>query len=104
MRLFTAALTLLLFATATIQAEDPPLTLYYAPWCFYCHKVINYLKQIHKQLPLKDVQNPENKQELLRIGGKRQVPCLVIDGEALYESDEIIAWLSSHKDRLDNIK
>ena len=42
--------------------ESPTLTLYYAPWCYYCQKVINYLKRINKQVPLKDVQNPENKQ------------------------------------------
>lgn len=38
--------------------------------------------------------------ELVRIGGKRQIPCLVIDGEALYESKEIMNWLQEHKEEL----
>ena len=36
------------------------------------------------------------KLELLEIGGKTQVPCLVIDGKALYESDDIINWLEQN--------
>ena len=83
--------------------EKPTLTLYYAPWCYYCHKVVNYLKRINKQVPLKDVQNPRNKEELIFLAGKRQVPCLFIDEEPLYESNAIIAWLSSHQDLLEDI-
>ncbi|MDR2716000.1 MAG: glutathione S-transferase N-terminal domain-containing protein, partial [Coriobacteriaceae bacterium] len=30
---------------------------------------------------------------LIKIGGKKQIPCLVIEGKALYESDDIIAYL-----------
>ena len=35
-------------------------------------------------------------QRLIQEGGKRQVPCLFIDGKPLYESDDIIAWLSQN--------
>ena len=31
-------------------------------------------------------------QTLIAVGGKRQVPCLFIDGKPLYESSDIIAW------------
>ena len=34
--------------------------------------------------------------ELIQIGGKTQVPCLIIDGQALYESDDIIDWLKKN--------
>jgi glutaredoxin len=37
-------------------------------------------------------ENPRIRQELINIGGKPQVPCLVIDGKAIYESDDIIQW------------
>jgi len=37
------------------------------------------------------------KEELIRIGGKGQVPCLVIDGKALYESDDIIEWFKNQR-------
>jgi len=47
--------------------------------------------------------NAQVREELIRIGGKAQVPCLVIDGKALYESEEIIKWFSAHKDELENM-
>lgn len=31
-----------------------------------------------------------------KIGGKTQVPCLVIDGKPLYESLDIIEWLKTN--------
>lgn len=30
------------------------------------------------------------------MGGKRQVPCLFIDGKPLYESSDIIAWFEQN--------
>ncbi len=43
-------------------------------------------------------ENPVYRDELIKIGGKPQVPCLVIDGKALYESSDIIEWLKkNHK-------
>ena len=74
------------------------LTLFYRPMCPYCQKVIHYIEQNNISLELKDVSgNSENHQELLTIGGKTQVPCLNIDEKALYESDDIIQWLSENK-------
>ena len=72
----------------------PTLTLYYMDSCPYCNKVLNYMKQSGISLPMKNVkENPLFHQELMKMGGKGQVPCLVIDGKALYESDDIIQWL-----------
>ena len=42
----------------------------------------------------------EHVKELLRIGGKRQIPCLDIDGQALYESKAIMEWLMENFDQL----
>lgn len=86
------------------QAADhkPQLTLYYTSYCPYSQKVLSYLEQIHKSVPMKNVESSRRaKDELRAVGGKLQVPCLVIDGKALYESDAIIQWLSEHKDLLD---
>jgi glutaredoxin len=67
------------------------------PACPYCQKVFRYLDSQGIKIELKDtVGSPENKKELLLIGGKKQVPCLAIDGEALYESDTIIQWLKEN--------
>ncbi len=69
------------------------LTLYYKLTCPYCQKVLNFLKQDNISVPLKDRDaSPQNRQELINSGGKPQVPCLVIDGKALYESEDIIQW------------
>lgn len=75
----------------------PQLTLYYTPHCLYCGKVLAFMKQNNIELPLKDTSgNPAYREELHKIGGKTQVPCLVIDGKALYESSDIIRWLGEN--------
>lgn len=87
-----------------IQTTDKPvLVLYYSPTCPYSVKVLNFLKTIHKTLPMKDVSaNREYKEELKKLGGKSQVPCLIIDGKPMYESDVIINWLGENRGYLDN--
>ena len=69
------------------------LTLYFMDTCPYCRKVLNFMRQNNISIPMKSTFDPKNQQELIKIGGKSQVPCLVIDGKAMYESDDIIAWL-----------
>lgn len=74
------------------------LSLYYYPTCPYCRKVTRFIdKNDLDQIELKNInQDQKAEKELIEIGGKRQVPCLFIDGKALYESDEIINWLKSN--------
>lgn len=75
----------------------PELFLYYKSTCPYCHKVLQFMEQENISIPIKDISaNSENRQKLVEIGGKQQVPCLVIDGKALYESDAIIQWLEEN--------
>ena len=84
-----------------VNSEKHDLLLYYTTYCPYSQRVLKYLKKIHKLLPMKNLaNNPQAKEELRKTGGKMQVPCLVIDGNALYESNAIIDWLSKHKDEL----
>jgi glutaredoxin len=84
------------------EEEKPTLVLYYTDYCPYSHKVLRYLQRIHKTVPMKNVgASAADKKELQAVGGKLQVPCLAIDGKALYESDDIIQWLSEHQDCLD---
>ena len=59
--------------------------------------VLKYMDQNGIKIPLKNVADYDNYEELLKIGGKGQVPCLVIDGKALYESDDIIQWFERNK-------
>ena len=73
------------------------LILYYSPACPFCKKVTDFMEKHSIQLKLVDRDfSPKDRQALIDIGGKPQVPCLVIDGKAMYESDDIIAWLTSH--------
>lgn len=72
------------------------LVLYINPNCPYCKKVTNYLQTQKRTIPTKNTQDRAVRNELISIGGKGQVPCLVINGKALYESDAIIEWLKNH--------
>jgi len=65
--------------------------------CPYCQRVRDYLAKENITVPLKDTRdNPDYRDELIKIGGKPQVPCLVIDGKPLYESLDIIEWLKKN--------
>lgn len=70
------------------------LELFMKPTCPYCIKVMNFMSENNITIPLRDIVADESAAEtLVAIGGKRQVPCLFIDGKPLYESDDIIEWL-----------
>ncbi|MCB1107366.1 MAG: glutaredoxin [Chlamydiia bacterium] len=78
-------------------AEKPVLTLYIRHTCPYCQKVMAYLQSVNKTIPTKDIgKDPGAADELIKVGGKRQVPCLVINGKAKYESSDIIKWLKDN--------
>jgi glutaredoxin 3 len=75
----------------------PELLLYYRRSCPFCVRVLNHLNSCSATIPMKELaQEPETRQDLIAFGGKAQVPCLAINGEALYESDAIIKWISAH--------
>lgn len=70
------------------------LELFMKPTCPYCIKVMNFMSENNITIPLRDIVADESAAEtLIAIGGKRQVPCLLIDGKPLYESGDIIEWL-----------
>lgn len=74
------------------------LELYYMPTCPYCKKVLRFMDAHDIRMPLHDIMSDAHDHDYLaEHGGKVQVPCLFIDGEALYESDDIIEYL---QDRL----
>ena len=65
--------------------------------CPYCQKVLHFMEKKNISVGLKDIsKNPEVREELMTLGGKTQVPCLSIDGKAMYESDDIIQWLGDN--------
>lgn len=74
------------------------LELFKRDTCPFCQRVLKYIAETGRSdvLMRDTVQDLSNKEELIRIGGKDQVPCLMIDGQPLYESMDIIQWLSDH--------
>jgi len=83
------------------EEHQPILILYHKQSCPFCKKVRDYLEEIGKTIPLKDIEeDPKAKDELLHLGGKNQVPCLFIDGIPLYEANDIINYLKEKKDNL----
>lgn len=75
------------------------LILYYKPTCPFSQKVLNFMRENNYNIPKKDISVDEKAaDELLHLGGKKQVPCLFIDDKALYESDAIIDYLKTRKD------
>lgn len=71
--------------------------LYVLESCPYCKKVIEFMDEQDVSYNKFDVQNPKYYDELIRLGGKSQVPFL-IDNSAdvrLYESDDIIHYIKN---------
>lgn len=66
--------------------------------CPYCQRVIRAIeKSGRSDVIFRDIhQNKEDRETLIRVGGKEQVPCLFIDGTPMYESLDIIDWLDAH--------
>lgn len=72
----------------------PELTLYHYPTCPFCKVVFDCLERLNLEIPMRDLNVDAGAREaLIEIGGKGQVPCLIIDGKALYESADIVRWL-----------
>ena len=73
-------------------------TLFFKPTCPFCQKVLSYAEKHDVTFTLKNIQEPEVAEELVHLGGKKQVPFLVDEegGMKLYESDDIIAYLEKH--------
>ena len=74
------------------------LELYKMQTCPFCRKVMDYIASTGRtDVVYRDINSDsEAEQTLITVGGKRQVPCLFIDGKAMYESMDIIAWLEKH--------
>ncbi|MBC7691445.1 MAG: glutathione S-transferase N-terminal domain-containing protein [Methylotenera sp.] len=75
------------------------LELYHFNSCPYCVKVRNYIdkKGLKSKITYYDtLQDDAASERLMKMNGDDQVPCLVIDGKPLLESDDIIDWLKEN--------
>ena len=83
-----------------IDASTAHLSLYQLPACPFCVKTRRAIKRFGLNIELRNINQQENyREELIREGGKRTVPCLKITNEDqtvtwLYESGDIIDYLA----------
>ncbi len=74
------------------------LTLYVKTGCPFCNKVLDAGGELGIAFDEKDIADDAVAAELVSRGGKRQVPYLVDTdrGVAMYESDDIVAYVREH--------
>ena len=53
--------------------------LYYKKSCPFCQKVLRFMDEHKITMDTRDTLQPGYQNDLVRIGGKKQVPCLVIN-------------------------
>jgi len=75
-------------------------SLYYSKYCFFCQKVLHFLRgKKDLNIEMRSTSDRKNQSDLMKGGGKGQVPCLRIDDGSgnvqwMYESDDIIRYFS----------
>ena len=75
------------------------LELYHFQSCPYCVKVRNTIDSlgVKSQVTYFDIlEDQKAHDKLMELNGDEQVPCLVVDGKPMLESDEIIEWLKAN--------
>ena len=81
-----------------VDGQTAALILYHFPACPYCHMVRREVHRLSLNIQQRDIRKSKVwHKELLRGGGKGQVPCLRIEQNKsvrwLYESRDITAYL-----------
>lgn len=79
------------------------LELYYFPQCPYCQIVEQTLKETGLKASvtyLNIIENPQDRENLLKATGRTTVPCLFIDGKPMHESRDIAKWLKNYANEL----
>ena len=74
------------------------LALYKYDSCPYCQRVMRALDPLNLgDIELRDTrQDPVHRRGLMEATGRTQVPCLFIDGQPLFESEDIVDWLTAY--------
>ena len=73
------------------------IELFMLSTCPYCHKVMDYMHAHGIEYKMIDINDRQNEEVLIKIGGKRQVP-FIVDKEhniEMYESDDILEYLKT---------
>lgn len=79
------------------------LELYYYQQCPFCHMTLVKIKELglEESIEFKNtLEGPQFRKEHMERSGRTTVPCLYIDGEPMFESQDIMNWLESNKDNI----
>ena len=80
----------------------PKLVLFKFDSCPFCQNVFNVIDQLGLEVEYRDIRNNEEYlHELTEKTNRRTVPCLFIDGEPKFESEDIIHWLETNQNQLE---
>ena len=79
------------------DGHNAELELFKFDTCPYCRLVLDQIEaQGIEGVQLRDIRTEEGAaDELVARGGKLQVPALFVNGDPLYESKDILAWLEA---------
>ena len=78
---------------------EKKLELYYFEQCPYCQLVLSALRVtgLELKVTLFDIQEDHKlKEKLIQLTGRSTVPCLFIDGKAMFESRDIAEWIHKY--------
>lgn len=80
------------------DGRDVDLQLFKFDSCPFCVRVMRRIDELGIQgVRMRDTRNEAGAwDELMRVGGVDQVPCLFIDGKPMYESLDILRWLEEN--------
>ncbi len=75
------------------------LELFYFESCPFCQIVLREIQNLNIESNIDKLNihdDPSALERLVNMNGKRQVPCLVIDGKPMLESSQIIEFLQQN--------
>lgn len=79
---------------ASINEQLKNYSLYQFSACPFCIKVRRVMRKLNLPIELRNANTDESfKTELLTQGGSPKVPCLRIENQWMYESNDIIKYL-----------
>lgn len=75
--------------------------LFYTQVCPFCEGPKEFIRENNLDVEMINLTKEKKyRAEVLKLGGKMQVPMLAIDDKAMYESRDILAWLEENKGKL----
>jgi glutaredoxin 2 len=76
------------------------LTLFKYDACPFCQRVMGVIDELGITVEMRDTRrDPEARRQAVQLGGRTQVPMLLVNGEPMYESSDIVHYLRTEVGR-----